>query len=67
MNTQYITDGYGKKLSVILPIEDYRKLMEELEELADLRLYDEAMAGKEAAIPVDLAFQQIEDSRKKSK
>jgi hypothetical protein len=31
---QYITDANGQKLSVILPIEDYLELMEDLEDLA---------------------------------
>lgn len=43
MNTpQYITDNKGNKLSVILPLEDYEKMVDELEELEDIRLYDEA-------------------------
>lgn len=42
MNTpQYITDNKGRKLSVVLPIKDYNKIIEELEELEDIRLYDE--------------------------
>lgn len=39
---QYITDNKGKKLSVVLSIKDYQKIMEELEELEDIRLYDQA-------------------------
>ncbi len=42
---QYITDSNGNKLSVILPIdayEDILKQLEELENLEDVRLYDEA-------------------------
>lgn len=38
----YITDSKGKKISVVLPIEDFNAIMEELEELEDLKLYDEA-------------------------
>ncbi len=41
---QYISDVEGKKLAVILPIEKYRKILNDLEELEDLRLYDEAKA-----------------------
>ena len=33
---QYITDANGQKLSVILPIEDYLELMEDLEDLATI-------------------------------
>ena len=39
---QYITDNTGKKISVVLPIQDFKAIMEELEELDDIRLYDEA-------------------------
>lgn len=42
MKTQFLTDNNGKKLAVLLPIKDYQKMMEELEELEDMRLYDEA-------------------------
>jgi hypothetical protein len=60
---QYITDEKGKKLSVILPLKEYQKMLEDLEELEDIRLYDEAMAGSEGSIPVDEAFQRIEAKR----
>jgi len=39
---QFITDDQGKKVAVILPIDEYKKMMEELEELEDIRLYDQA-------------------------
>jgi len=41
-NTQYITDDQGKRVAVILPTQAYLKLLEELEEPEDIRLYDEA-------------------------
>ena len=40
--TQFITDNSGKKLAVVLPIKDYNKLIEELEDLEDLKAFDEA-------------------------
>jgi hypothetical protein len=42
MKTQFIIDDFGKKLAVILPIKDYKKMMEDLEDAEDVRLYDEA-------------------------
>ena len=39
---KYITDSKGKKLSVVLSIEDFKAIMEELEALEDIKLYDEA-------------------------
>ena len=41
-NTQYITDPKGERVSVILPIRDYERMLEEWEEWEDVRLYDEA-------------------------
>ncbi len=41
VHPQYITDSAGKKL-VILPDNEFRLLLEELEELDDIRSYDEA-------------------------
>jgi hypothetical protein len=42
MKTQFITDNDGKKVAVILPITSYQKMLEELDELEDIRLYDRA-------------------------
>jgi len=40
--TQFITDNTGKKLAVVLPIKDYQELIEELEDLEDVKAFDEA-------------------------
>ena len=42
IQTQFIKDNLGKKIGVFLPIKDFEKLIKELEELSDVRLYDEA-------------------------
>jgi PHD/YefM family antitoxin component YafN of YafNO toxin-antitoxin module len=55
----YITDKTGKKISVVLPMKDFKAIMEELEELEDIRLYDEAKKSNEPSIPIDDAFKMI--------
>ena len=57
---QYITDAQGKKLSVVLPIKDFNLLIEELEDLYDQRLYDEAKADNEPSIPLEEAFKMLD-------
>ena len=42
VHPQYITDANGEKSLVILPAKEFDTLMEELEELEDIRLYDES-------------------------
>jgi hypothetical protein len=63
MRTQFITDKKGRKVSVILPIRDYNKMIEELEELEDIRAYDEARESGEEVIPFEKAFMEIEAKR----
>ncbi len=44
IHPQFITDIKGKKVSAIIPIKEYERIMEELEETEDVKLYDEAKA-----------------------
>ena len=64
MRTQFVTDNNGNKLAVILPLKEYNKMLEELEDLEDIRLYDEAKRGKQEFVDAEQAFKEIEDSRK---
>jgi len=58
LSTTFITDSNGKKISAVLPIKQYQHLLEELEELDDIRAYDKAKARKEKPIPLRDAIQQ---------
>ncbi len=60
---QYITDNTGKKISVVIPLEDYKAIMEELEELYDIKIYDEAKKSNEPSTPIEEAFKMIEETR----
>ena len=51
MKTQFVTDDNGKKVGVLLPIREYERILEELEELEDIRLYDEVKKRNEDRIP----------------
>ena len=42
VHPQYIKDTNGNKSLVILPAKEFDTIMEELEDLEDVRLYDEA-------------------------
>jgi len=58
LSTTFITDGKGKKISAVVPIRQYQLLLEELEELEDIRAYDKAKARKEKPLPLRDAIQQ---------
>ncbi len=65
MEAQFITDFDGNRISVVLPIDKYNKMLEELDELNDIRLYDQAKTRKGDFLPADKAFEMIESDRKK--
>lgn len=53
----FITDKKGKRISVILPIEEYERILEELDDQEDIRLYDEAKKEDDGErISLDEAF-----------
>lgn len=64
MKTQYITDKQGKTLAVVVPVNDYEKIMEELDELECIKAYDKAKARKQEFVPAADVFKSIEQKRK---
>ncbi len=74
MNGRYVVDENGKRVAVLLDIQEYERMVEELEEFEDIlacRAYDEAKAeldrGEDELIPWEQAKQEIEDERKRLK
>lgn len=66
MQTQFITDSSGKKISAVLPIKKYQMMLEQLDELACIKAYDKAKAKKKMSfVAMDEAFRQVEKNRKK--
>jgi hypothetical protein len=66
MKTQYITDTSGKKISVVLPIREYERMLRDLEELEDIKAYDLAKACKSDPVPFEQAIMDIEQLRKEN-
>ena len=65
MKAKYVTDIKGKKVEVIIAIEDYQMKIVELENLKDVRAYDKAKTSKEVPVPIDEAFKMIEKNGRK--
>ena len=61
---KFIVDEKGQRVGVVLDIAEYQKLLDQLEELADVRAFDEAKASGEEAIPLDQALREIERKRR---
>ncbi len=54
----FVVDAEGNKIGVFLPINKYNKLLEELEELEDIKLYDKVKNRKEESIPLEQYLKQ---------
>jgi hypothetical protein len=61
MATRYITDEQGNRREVILSIEDYEKLLEAAEELADIAAYDGAKAREKRGETEYVSWEEVRD------
>lgn len=72
METRYVVNEDGERVGVILGIEEYERMVEELEESEDIlatQAYDEAKAeierGEDELIPWEQAKKEIGEERAK--
>ncbi|MFO7978521.1 MAG: hypothetical protein R6U64_07660 [Bacteroidales bacterium] len=63
LKQQFIEDDKGRRIAVLLPIEDYNNMLEQLEELEDIKAFDAAKASDDEVIPFDQAVKEIEANR----
>ena len=63
LKERYVVDERGERTGVLLDIAEYRKLLEELEELECIRAYDAAKASRGEVIPFEQAAAEIERGR----
>jgi PHD/YefM family antitoxin component YafN of YafNO toxin-antitoxin module len=67
MEARYIVDEKGRRVSVILPVEEYERLIEALEDLEDARHYDEANAalerGESEVVPLEQTMREIREGK----
>lgn len=61
MSIRYITDENGKRIEVIMPVEEYDRLLEALEDLEDVRLYDEAKAEIEREGSEPIPWEKVKE------
>jgi len=61
LKERFIVDENGQRVGVLLDIEAYRQLLEEVEELEAIRAYDAAKASGDEVIPLEQALAEIEN------
>ncbi len=63
LHERYVVDERGNKTAVLLEMDEYRKLLEEVEELEAIRAYDAARSSGAEEIPFEQAVAEIESKR----
>ena len=61
VHPEYVLDDKQNRKSVILPFAEWKRVVEDLEELDDIRAYDKAKAGPQDTIPFDQAVREIQE------
>ena len=64
MEARYIMDEIGKRTGVILSVDEYERLIKDLE---DVRLYDEGKAAlqrdESEVVPLEQAMREIQEGK----
>ena len=60
IHPEYLVDENGERKAVVVPLPEWEKIVEQLEELDDIQTYDEAKAGNQDAVPFEQAVRDIE-------
>ena len=61
IHPEYVVDKDKHPKAVLLPISEWEQVMEELEELDDIRAYDKAKESAEDSIPLGQAVREIQE------
>ncbi len=61
LHPEYVVDENKQPKAVLLPMSEWKQVLDDLEELADIRAYDEAKAAADERIPFDLAVREIQE------
>ena len=67
MNYQYISDQNGKTKAVIVPVKDFKKIQDDLEELEAIKEYDVAKTERLTFRPLEEALKDIDVKRSRKK
>jgi hypothetical protein len=61
LHEHYLVDEQGNRKAVVVPISEWKQLLELLEELDDIRAYDEAKSRPSEPVPFEQAVSEIRE------
>lgn len=63
VHQHYLVDEKGQRTAVVVPLNEWEQIVEALEELDDIRAYDEAKKSAPDSIPFEQAVREIRSGR----
>ena len=60
IHPEYIIDEKQQRKAVVLPLSDWNRIVEELEELSDIRAYDKAKVSPQDPLSFEVAVHEIQ-------
>lgn len=60
LHPEYVVDDQDKRKAVVLPVEEWERVLDELEELEDIRLYDVVKQETGESVPFEQAIKEID-------
>jgi hypothetical protein len=63
VHPEFIIDAKDNKKSVVLPFREWKFILEKMEELDDIKLYDEAKKEKSDPVPFLTAVNEVKGKR----
>ena len=61
VHPQYVVDENQQREAVLVPLAEWERIIDDLEELDDIRAYDEAKTGPQDTVPFEQAVREIEE------
>ena len=62
-NEEYLVDEQGNRKAVVLSMSEWEQILNSLEELDDIRAYDEAKGHPSEPVPFEQAVSEIRKGR----
>lgn len=64
IHPEYLIDERNQKKAVVLPFSEWEQLLDELEELDDVRAYDQAKTNPSEVIPFEDSVRELQSGEK---
>ena len=59
IHEEYLVDERGNRKAVVLPIAEWQEVLSALEDMEDVRVYDEAKSRPSEPIPFEVAVKEL--------